>query len=648
MISWDVCLAAAALRLSRQGHFSPPALRPGPSAAASLCLESLSPISQKQEVGKARPVSDPHDAGGKHPWTRGPADMDEDSTMALHGSLAAWRGRGTPGGQARLLLPPLLLWLLLVQLPGADPFCPESCQCFGNVTVFCSEECLAHVPEEIPDNATQLFFVETSLGSLLSGAFANGSSGNAALRKLVFLCSPLHSLGEGAFAGLTGLQELAISSSRLTRLHAESFCGLGSLSVLSVQFSPVETLEEEVFHNTPALQELHLRGNRIRALLPGVFHPVGGLETLSLSQNGLSSLPEGVFDPLPQLRVLRLSDNNLSCLPFEIFHSQTDLRELYLDGNALAELPEGVFSEQTRLRRLHLQHNALQELPVALFSSMANLTFLHLDGNQLKVLPEGLFLGTPSLVELSVAHNQLETLPEGLFGALLPNLSVLTLSHNRLHHLPASIFQGLQALTRLQLGHNNLSGLPRELLANLSSLEALDLSHNQLVTVPEGIFDYSFALFYIALRGNPWACDCHLLYLADWLQYADDLVNAHALCGSPTHLKGLSLPGVKKEQLVCPRRPSGSVRCRVEDKVSSEEGEASALSQCAYHDPEGTLHLACGPDACQQLRVTLPAAKGTGQHLSGNWTLGSGCGTLRVRVSVTIEKEEPFNGTEGP
>ncbi|KAH0624308.1 hypothetical protein JD844_008012 [Phrynosoma platyrhinos] len=595
--------------------------------AASLCLESL-------EKPDARQVSDPTpqlvNNTGRGAWP-------------TRTRTTQWRFVGAQlHGGGRSLLP----WLFLAHLGTVAHSCPPLCQCYGNATVFCSEEGLAHVPEGIPANATQLFFVETSLGSIVSGAFAN-SSASASLRKLVFLCSPLRSLGEGAFVGLPGLRELDISSSLLTGLSGETFRGLAGLSILSLKFSPLETLEEGLFRNIPALRALHLQGNRIRALPPGIFHPVRGLETLSLAQNGLASLPGRVFVPVPHLRVLRLSDNNISSLPAKVFLPLRDLRELFLDGNALAELPAGVFSQQSHMQRLHLQYNALRGLRTTVFSSLANLTFLHLDGNRLAELPEGLFEGTPRLVELSVAHNQLETLPEGLFATLL-HLSVLSLSHNRLHHLPAGLFQGLPALTRLQLHHNNLSGLPQGVLANLSSLEALDLSHNRLTTLPEGIFDFNFALFYVALGHNPWACDCHLGYLADWLRYADDLVNAQALCRSPANLQGLSLPGVRKEQLVCPRRPPGSARCRTETEDPSKE--ASTLPQCAYQDAEGGFQLTCDPGTCHHLSLTLPpdngGLPGAGQHFSGNWTLDNGCGVLRVQVSVTIEKETPLAGQE--
>ncbi|XP_066477687.1 carboxypeptidase N subunit 2 [Tiliqua scincoides] len=536
----------------------------------------------------------------------------------------------------------LLFGLLLAGL--AQP-CPAPCQCFGSTTVFCTEEFLMEVPEGIPPNATQLLFVATSLEAVPSRALTNCSS----LASLAFLDNPIHSVAEASFAGLPLLAELDISASQLTALPSGAFLGLANLSRLAIKFSPIDTLEEGLFNHTPRLEALHLLGNRIGSLPPHIFRPLRHLRTLDVSQNRLATVPEQLFAPLLDLQVLKLSDNNLSSLPPTLFSPLTRLQELFLDGNALTELPLGIFSQLACLRQLHLQRNALQCLQPSIFPpSLPSLAVLNLASNQLAELPEGLLDGTPHLTKLSLASNQLQQLPERFFGQL-SKLSTLLLSHNRLHSLPSGVFQGLPALTRLDLAHNSLTVLPREGFANLTGLEVLDIAHNHLRVLPEGIFDANELLHQVSLKGNPWACDCRLAYLAKWLQDTELPLNSQAFCWSPASLKGRDLPTVPKEQLVCPPRdPPEKSGCRAKPQVPSGEAD-SATPWCTSQDATGAAQLLCDDaGACHQLLLLLPSGEGwdsSGQMFSGEWSLEAGCGGMPgLRLRVSLEKEEPLQG----
>lgn len=550
------------------------------------------------------------------------------------------QGRRLAKEQHRLLFG--LLWAGSLLAGLAWP-CPVPCQCFGGTTVFCTEEFLAEIPDGIPPNATQLLFVATSLESIPSGALANHS----ALASLAFLDNPIHSVAEAAFAGLPRLAELEISASQLPALPGGAFLGLANLSRLSVKFSPISTLQEGLFNHTPSLEALHLLGNRISSLPPHIFHPLARLQALDLSQNCLVVVPEQLFAPLPRLQVLKLSDNNLSSLPPALFSPLVSLQELFLDGNALAELPPGTFSRLALLRQLHLQRNALRSLqPTPFNPPLPHLAVLNLESNQLVELPEGLLDGTPQLTTLSLASNQLQQIPEGLFSRL-STLATLVLSHNHLRSLPLRAFQGLGALVRLDLAHNNFSTLPREVFANLTDLEVLDLGHNRLSSLPEGIFAPNELLHQVALRGNPWACDCRLAYLAEWLQDTEVLLDAQAVCWSPAALHGRDLPRVRKEQLVCPPRAQGGTGCRAEGQGLPTEAGPS-VPQCTSQDATGAAQLLCdAAGICHQLRLQLPAGESwdrSGRGFSREWSLDAGCGAAGLRLRVSLEEEQPPQG----
>ncbi|XP_062459206.1 uncharacterized protein LOC134155747 [Pezoporus occidentalis] len=544
------------------------------------------------------------------------------------------------GDEARLLLQCRLVVYMLLGLGfllvrGLPLPCPSSCQCYDTSKVFCSEERMREIPVGLPGNATQLFFVETALRSVRSGALGFSTT----LTKLVFLNNNIQDLEDGAFQGLPGLTELEVSGNPLPAVSPRLLAGLPSLSKLSLGANALRSLQPGLFASACCLQDLRLPGNRIEALPPGIFRPLRHLQTLDLSQNVLTELPAELLAPLTALRLLKLSDNLLARLPHGAFGALGLLAELHLDGNRLEELPANAFAGLGALRRLQLQHNALGSLSPDIFTGLPNLTVLSLEGNRLATLPATLFTGTPRLLHLSLARNGLEMLPQGLF-ANLSVLQTLVLSYNSIDHLPAGVFQGLAELATLHLSHNNLSSLPAGLLRGLPLLTALALDHNRLARLPPGLFDANEELVRVGLGSNPWVCDCHLAYLLSWLQgFAEPLTHAQASCASPAALQGRSLLEVPHRQLQCP----GASGATPEEGWNGEHGPG----QCTYRNPEGTVSMACDATSCQQLSLHLPPpsppprqAAGLGPVYQGAWVLHSRCGTLQVNVLVTAQSRD--------
>ncbi|NXT89559.1 CPN2 Carboxypeptidase, partial [Anhinga rufa] len=538
--------------------------------------------------------------------------------------------------QCRLVVYALLgLGSLLV---GGLPLpCPPTCQCYDTSKVFCSDERMQEIPAGLPGNATQLFFVETALSSVRSGALGSSTT----LTKLVFLNNDIKELEAGAFQGLPSLTELEVSGNPLPAVSPGVLVGLPRLSKLSLGANTIRSLQPGLFTTTCHLQDLRLPGNKIEALPPSIFRPLRRLQTLDLSQNALAELPASLLAPLAALRLLKLSDNRLAWVPPGAFRVLDQLAELHLDGNQLKELPAGAFAGLGGLRRLQLQHNALGSLAPDIFAGLPNLTVLSLEGNRLATLPAALLASTPHLLHLSLAHNQLEMLPQGLF-ANLSALQTLSLSHNAMVHLPDRIFQGLVGLAALQLSHNNLSSLPAGLLAGLPLLASLVLDHNRLTRLPPGLFDANEELVRVGLADNPWACDCHLAYLLGWLQsFAEPLIHAQASCTSPATLQGQSLLEVPQGHLECPREPT----IPPEEGWDGVPGE-DAPGQCTYSNPEGTLSVACNATSCQPLSLCLPPLPPPGQVMGpglvyqGAWELRSHCGTLQVNVLVTAQSRD--------
>lgn len=532
-----------------------------------------------------------------------------------------------------------LLPLLLARL--AWP-CPEGCDCFVHV-VFCSDEKLAAVPPDIPLDATDLVFVETTFTEVGAWAF----SGSPNLSKLVFLNTQLQRFGPGAFEGLSRLRDLEVTGSPFN-LSDGTFANLTALGQLTLSFDELDALPEGLFLGLDTLESLQLQGNQLQTLPRGIFQPLARLKTLDLGQNRLAQLPEGLLRPLCSLRSLRLSDNQLSQgLPPGVFTGLGSLQELFLDGNAICELSPDLFSGLFLLEQLWLQHNAIDHLPPAVFADLGSLTSLSLQDNALRTLPAGLFSPTPHLLSLSLSHNQLVTVAEGTF-ANLSSLESLTLAHNAIARLPAGVFRGLRGLVKLHLDSNNLTALPPGLFHNLSNLELLHLSRNQLSTLPEGLFDTNYNLFNLALHGNPWQCDCRLGWLTGWLRlWSAQLLHTRTSCAGPAHLRGQVLSALKEEQLVCPprRRPGLDHGAGGGGRDAAVEAGA-ARSRCTYSNAEGTVLLACDEAQCRWLDVQLSPRQGEGflpmtYNASQGWDLRSSCGSVRVTVTIGARAAGP-------
>ncbi|XP_061134142.1 platelet glycoprotein Ib beta chain [Syngnathus typhle] len=82
----------------------------------------------------------------------------------------------------------------------------------------------------------------------------------------------------------------------------------------------------------------------------------------------------------------------------------------------------------------------------------------------------------------------------------------------------------------------NSSNLPSVFPAGTTELR---LHNNRLTTLPNGLLDKLSSLHEVSLHGNPWTCDCGVLYLRAWLRRRPvGRPSAHINCSSPTRLRG--------------------------------------------------------------------------------------------------------------
>ncbi|XP_043924723.1 platelet glycoprotein Ib beta chain [Protopterus annectens] len=84
-----------------------------------------------------------------------------------------------------------------------------------------------------------------------------------------------------------------------------------------------------------------------------------------------------------------------------------------------------------------------------------------------------------------------------------------------------------------------------------SSTREIRLNNNQLTTLPNGFFDKLPMLQKVVLNGNPWKCDCDLLYFRSWLQKQQNRAfYKDVVCTYPQGLKGRLVMYLTEDELL--------------------------------------------------------------------------------------------------
>ncbi|XP_074066671.1 leucine-rich repeat-containing protein 26 [Macrotis lagotis] len=162
---------------------------------------------------------------------------------------------------------------------------------------------------------------------------------------------------------------------------------------------------------------------------------------------------------------------------------------------------------------------------------------LLLGHNRMAFLPPGAFTFLPRLISLELQGNGLQRIHVQAFWRL-GLLQTLDLSVNALQTLEPGTFQPLRALQILSLAGNRLIRLEPMWLGPLPLLQNLSLQDNLLSSMGSGVLDRLPALRILNLHGNPWVCDCTILFLCRWLRSQTHQVpgTESLLCVSPDRL----------------------------------------------------------------------------------------------------------------
>ncbi|XP_047039037.1 protein slit [Helicoverpa zea] len=137
-------------------------------------------------------------------------------------------------------------------------YCPSVCACAGTV-VRCSRAHLAHVPNNIPKQTTELYLESNDITSILPEQIRH----------------------------LTQLTRLDLSNNKISVLTNDTFEGLTKLSTLIVSYNKLRCVQRDALKGLTQLRVLSLHGNNISMLADGVFRDLESISHVALGSNPL-------------------------------------------------------------------------------------------------------------------------------------------------------------------------------------------------------------------------------------------------------------------------------------------------------------------------------------------------------------------------
>ncbi|XP_071412817.1 slit homolog 2 protein isoform X2 [Pithys albifrons albifrons] len=468
----------------------------------------------------------------------------------------------------------LSLGLLLAMAGAVAPQpCPAQCSCSGS-TVDCHGLALRGVPRNIPRNTERLDLNGNNITRITKTDFA----GLRHLRVLQLMENKISTIERGAFQDLKELERLRLNRNNLQLLSELLFLGTPKLYRLDLSENQIQAIPRKAFRGAVDIKNLQLDYNQISCIEDGAFRALRDLEVLTLNNNNITRLSVASFNHMPKLRTFRLHSNNLYCdchlawlsdwlrqRPRVGLYTQC-MGPSHLRGHNVAEVQKREFvcsGHQSFMAPscsvLHCptactcsnnivdcRGKGLTEIPTNLPETI---TEIRLEQNSIKVIPPGAFSPYKKLRRIDLSNNQIsEAAPDAFQG--LRSLNSLVLYGNKITELPKGLFEGLFSLQLLLLNANKINCLRVDAFQDLHNLNLLSLYDNKLQTIAKGTFSPLRAIQTLHLAQNPFICDCHLKWLADYL-HTNPIETSGARCTSPRRLANKRIGQIKSKKFRC-------------------------------------------------------------------------------------------------
>ncbi|TRY67438.1 hypothetical protein TCAL_09076 [Tigriopus californicus] len=444
-------------------------------------------------------------------------------------------------------------------------YCPQSCQCDDILrTVECKST--AHL-EVIPITLNPMIEDLDLEGNQIRTVDASFQF-YGQLKRVNFGFNLISALPDRCFSSQKRLATLNLESNQVKNVSANAFFGLRSLKVLNLRHNNISTLPNSTFVHLIQLEHLDLSWNTIQTIGSNVFEGSEHLLSLNLGHNQVTTLPSQIWNSVfPRLRSLHLGNNDLASLNERAFKKQgapSELETLFVESANLSSSALGMLAKNLgrHLKVLDVSNNSIDLTIDSTKTALSTLTLLEslkIGGNFLPAAGRQMWEGLNNLKHLDLSHSPaLFKIESEAFGTnqKLEQLDLSGCTHLRSiqpnafrlsrdnKHLPRNASSPrLIKVIMWNMKWKPIGSVPLPGLAQ-SSLGTLDLSHNFI------------------------HCDCHLIWLHQFLRTSLPSNGSTVMCSSPKRLFQLSLSKVEH---------SSQLKCEEEEEEVGDPSED-------YHD----------------------------------------------------------------
>ncbi|PAA68705.1 hypothetical protein BOX15_Mlig015930g2 [Macrostomum lignano] len=405
---------------------------------------------------------------------------------------------------------------------------------------------------------------------------------------------------EQLLSTLSSLTFLHLENVKLGHLPNDFVSGT-KLSIVRLINADIVSIESSAFTSLSSLRVIELCKNPASTYMTSLLRQIGTVENLTMTNCGLTTIvnPNSSFSRLTlmnfannqltlldlrsfasaakTLKVLELNGNKLGADGLPGLGSMSALQRLFLNSNPMKEMPNNI-GQLESLELLEARKTLVSNIRVGDFHERSRLYSLKLDDAQINFIEVTAFQRLGRLAELSLTIPASRVLVRSVTDpqqaswsevlTKLPALRNLTLSGQGAEMrsgLDDTVWPGLvgnQQLRRLLLDYNVITNVPDFQFA-WSRLDLLSLRNNKIVELnsaslyglaPNAIVqlqDNSLSsldnctlagltsLSKIGLAGNPWRCDCALVWLLNRMraEAGNDALTG-VLCNQPLNLRG--------------------------------------------------------------------------------------------------------------
>uniref|UniRef100_A0A6Q2WUL9 Slit homolog 3 (Drosophila) n=1 Tax=Esox lucius TaxID=8010 RepID=A0A6Q2WUL9_ESOLU len=365
-------------------------------------------------------------------------------------------------------------------------------------------------------------------------------------------------------------ERLDLDRNNITRITKVDFSGIKNLRVLHLEDNQISVIERGLLPtNHGSSDTLDLSENQIQAVPRKAFRGITTVKNLQLDSNHINCIEDGAFRALRDLEILTLNNNNITLIPLSSFNHMPKLRTLRLHSNSLhCDCHLSWLSDWLRQRRglapftqcmapAHMRGLNIPDVQKKDFTCTGtasvcpatctcNNNIVDCRRKGLTEIPANL---PEAIVEIRLEQNLIKSISAGAFSPY-KKLKRMVLYGNKIAEIPKGLFDGLVSLQLLLLNANKINCLRVNTFQDLQSLNLLSLYDNKLQTISKGLFAPLRSIKTLHLAQNPFMCDCHLKWLADYL-FDNPIETSGARCSHPRRLANKRISQVKGKKFRC-------------------------------------------------------------------------------------------------